>query len=141
MKISWEKEKSTGNQHFLFFPLCFLALPEENLNFLVTFILLISSAFSLEWSKILSFGINLSSIDQHRQKIYTSPTPKKGTSFLYARQRWDVLWDHPWQAGGRASGRRPVLCPEHISKTTLAWVMKFHGWIDLIQGECSAQES
>ena len=37
-------------------------------------------------------------------------------------------------AGGRAGGRRPVLCPEHISKTTLARVMKFHGWIDLIQG-------
>ena len=40
-----------------------------------------------------------------------------------------------------AGWRRPVLCPEHISKTTLARVMKFHGWIDLIQGECSAQES
>ena len=26
-----------------------------------------------------------------------------------------------------AGGRRPVLCPEHISKTTLARVMKFHG--------------
>ena len=65
--------------------------------------------------------------------------------FLYARQRRDVLWDHPWRAGGwvgvRAGGRCPVLCPEHISKTTLARVMKFHGWIDLIQGECSAQES
>ena len=44
-------------------------------------------------------------------------------------------------AGVRAGGRCPVLCPEHISKTTLARVMKFHGWIDLIQGECSAQES
>ena len=44
-------------------------------------------------------------------------------------------------AGGRPGGRRPVLCPEHIPKTTLARVMKFHGWIDLIQGECSAQES
>ena len=44
-------------------------------------------------------------------------------------------------AGRRAGGRRPVLCLEHISKTTLARVMKFHGWIDLIQGECSAQES
>ena len=43
--------------------------------------------------------------------------------------------------GRRASGRRPVLCPEHISKTTLPRVMKFHGWIDLIQGECSVQES
>ena len=58
-------------------------------------------------------------------------------SFLYAHRRRDVLWDHPWRAGGR----RPVLCPEHISKTTLPRVMKFHGWIDLIQGECSAQES
>ena len=45
------------------------------------------------------------------------------------------------RTGVRAGGRRPVLCPEHISKTTLARVMKFHGWIDLIQGECSAQES
>ena len=44
-------------------------------------------------------------------------------------------------SSGRAGGRRPVLCPEHISKTTVARVMKFHGWIDLIQGECSAQES
>ena len=42
--------------------------------------------------------------------------------------------------GGWAGGR-PVLCPEHISKTTVARVMKFHGWIDLIQGECSARES
>ena len=31
-----------------------------------------------------------------------------------------------------AGGRRPVLCPEHISKTSLPRVMKFHGWIDLI---------
>ena len=37
-------------------------------------------------------------------------------------------------------GRRPVLCPEHISKTILPRVMKFHGWIDLIKGECSEQE-
>ena len=43
--------------------------------------------------------------------------------------------------GGCPGGRRPVLCQEHNSKTTLARVMKFHGWIDLIQGECSAQES
>ena len=44
-------------------------------------------------------------------------------------------------AGGRVGGWRPLLCPEHISKTILATVMKFHGWIDLIKGECSAQES
>ena len=31
-------------------------------------------------------------------------------------------------------------CPEHISETILARVMKFHGWIDLNEGECSAQE-
>ena len=44
-------------------------------------------------------------------------------------------------AGGRAGGRRPLLCLENISKTILATVMKFHGWIDLIKGECSVQES
>ena len=63
--------------------------------------------------------------------------PSYTCNLLYARRRRDILWDHLWRAGGR----RPVLCPEHISKTTLARVMKFHGWIDLIQGECSAQES
>ena len=28
----------------------------------------------------------------------------------------------------------------NISKTILAMVMKFYGWIDLIKGECSAHE-
>ena len=37
-----------------------------------------------------------------------------------------------------AGGRRPVLCPEHISKTILAKVMKFCACIDFINGECSA---
>ena len=40
--------------------------------------------------------------------------------------------------GGRAGA---ILCPEHISKTMLATVMKLHGWIDLIKAECSAQET
>ena len=31
-------------------------------------------------------------------------------------------------------------CPEHISKTRLAIVMKFCGWIDLIKGECSVYQ-
>ena len=44
------------------------------------------------------------------------------------------------RASGRPSVRRPVLCLEHISKTILATVMKFCGWIDLIMGECSAHE-
>ena len=38
------------------------------------------------------------------------------------------------------TGRRaasPILCPEPISKTMLAMVMKLHGWIDL-KAECSA---
>ena len=43
-------------------------------------------------------------------------------------------------SGVRADGRRPVLCPEPISKTILPTVMKFRGWIDLINGECSAHE-
>ena len=38
------------------------------------------------------------------------------------------------------AGGVPILCPEHISKTMLATIMKFHGWIDLIKGECSAHE-
>ena len=41
--------------------------------------------------------------------------------------------------GGR--GGIPNLCLEHISKTMVATVMKFRGWIDLIKAECSAQES
>ena len=40
--------------------------------------------------------------------------------------------------GGRAMS--PILCPEHISKTMLATVMKLNGWIYLIKAECSAQE-
>ena len=48
---------------------------------------------------------------------------------LYGTRRRDVLWDHPWLA----SGRRPVLCPEHISKTILVMVMDFCRWIDLIK--------
>ena len=39
-----------------------------------------------------------------------------------------------------ADGRCPVLCPEHISKIILAMVMKFCGWIDLSEGECSAHK-
>ena len=32
-------------------------------------------------------------------------------------------------------------CPVHISKTILAMVTKFYGWIDLIKGECNAHET
>ena len=44
------------------------------------------------------------------------------------------------QVGSLPSRRRPVLCLEHISKTLLAMVMKFCGWIDLIKGECSVHD-
>ena len=40
--------------------------------------------------------------------------------------------------GGRVAS--PIFCPEHISKTMLAMVMKLHGRIDLIKAECSAYE-
>ena len=41
---------------------------------------------------------------------------------------------------GWVAGQCPILCPDHISKTMLATVMKFHGWVDLIKVECTAQE-
>ena len=62
-------------------------------------------------------------------------------SDLTVFQTFDTAVEDGTYYGITRGGRRPVLCPEHISKTTLARVMKFHGWIDLIQGECSEQES
>ena len=41
------------------------------------------------------------------------------------------------RGGGGGGGGRPFLCPEHISKTIPATVMKFCGWIGLIKKECS----
>ena len=64
-------------------------------------------------------------------------------TFLYARRRWDVLWDHPWRPGRPAGGwvgGVPVLC-RSISKRLGQLVIKFHGWIDLTKVEFSAQES
>ena len=79
----------------------------------------------------------------YHQLFYTPV--EDGTYYGITRVGRASGWRAGIWVGGRASGlmggRRPVLCPEHISKTTLARVMKFHGWIDLIQGECSAQES
>ena len=43
-------------------------------------------------------------------------------------------------ASGQVGGQRQVLCLEHISKTLVAMVMKFCGWIDLTEGKCSAHE-
>ena len=48
-----------------------------------------------------------------------------------------------WTYNGITHGRQAVspFFVWSISKTMLAMVMKFHGWIDLIKAECSAQES
>ena len=46
----------------------------------------------------------------------------------------------PMASGWTVSGGVPILCLEHVSKTMLAMVMKFCGWIDPIKGECSAYE-
>ena len=76
---------------------------------------------------------------------------------------WDQNWPHPgghklepkeqrFICGESDSGERSraimallfifilEFCPEHISKTILAMVMKFCGWMDLIKWDCSADE-
>ena len=52
------KGENAGSQHFLLFPQCFFFLicPKAKFSFRVTFIL----SFTLDWSNILSFGIELS---------------------------------------------------------------------------------
>ena len=60
--------------------------------------------------------------------IYTFYTPVKDRTYYGI-------------TSGVGAGRVPILCPEHVSKTMLATVIKFHGYIDLIKAECSAQES
>ena len=64
---------------------------------------------------------------------------KQGRSIFIRPSKMGRIMLSP-MAGGRAGVRAatPILCPEHISKTMLGTVMKFHGWIDLIKAECSA---
>ena len=40
--------------------------------------------------------------------------------FLYARRRQDVLWDHPWPAGGWASGRAGGWASGRAASTSLS---------------------
>ena len=80
--------------------------------------------FSILTNISFSFGQNL--MELHSYIVYLKFHHMQ--LFLYACQRRDVLCYHPWREGGY-----PILCPEHISKTMLATVMKLHGWIDLIK--------
>ena len=52
------KGENAGNQHFLYFPQCFLQIPKTNFNFSVTIIVSVN-AFNLDHSNILSFGKEL----------------------------------------------------------------------------------
>ena len=85
-----------------------------------------SLTFPIFENTMQKWGI-LSQVRTVRQmEKFTFYTPvEDGTHYVIAR-------------GGRAAS--PIFCPEHISKTMLAMVMKFHWWIDLIKAECSAQE-
>ena len=74
----------------------------------------------------------------------------------YASCDYETSWvDRSHQGGGQCTGTITLaclifellpfifileFCSEHISKTILAMVMKFCGWIDLIKRECSALE-
>ena len=53
------KGENAGNQHFLLSPLCFLSFPKTNFNFSVTFCLSSANAVSLDQSRILWFGKEL----------------------------------------------------------------------------------
>ena len=50
------KGENAGNQHFLFFPIMFSTLSEEEIIISATFILSSAFAFNLHQSKILLFG-------------------------------------------------------------------------------------
>ena len=57
----------------------------------------------------------------------------------YASYGYETSWvDRSDQEGVQGTGTIILeFCLEHISKTVLAMVMKFCGWIDLIKAECS----
>ena len=58
---------------------------------------------------------------------------RSNSSYLYILLKTGCIMGSPMESGW-AGRHRPVLCLEHISKTILALVMKFGGWIDLIVG-------
>ena len=58
------KGENAGNQHFLLFPIMFSTLLKTNFNIWVTFTLSSANSFSLDQSKILSFGKELNTKPQ-----------------------------------------------------------------------------
>ena len=60
--------ENAGNQLFLLFPQCFLFLPRQILNCLVTFILSSANAFNLVMSKNLLFGKELNAASSNAFK-------------------------------------------------------------------------
>ena len=59
------KEGNAGNQHFLLFPQCFLPIPKRSSVF--TLHLSFANAVSLDQSKILSYGKDLTYIPEFKQ--------------------------------------------------------------------------
>ena len=58
----------------------------------------------------------------------------------YSSYGYEISWVDRSHQGGVLLFFILEFCPVNISKIILARVMKFHGCIDLIKGECSAQE-
>ena len=87
------KGENAGNQHFLFFPQCFLLYQ----GVLVTFKLSSANAFNLVTSKILSFGKGLNEKDVGFSINVTFNDP------LLAGQ---LLLECPWASKSSAGGMR-----------------------------------
>ena len=65
------KGENAGNQHFLLFPQCFLPFPKQILIIQPHLICHLQIyAFSLDWSKILSFGKELTLNKTTKFKMY-----------------------------------------------------------------------
>ena len=109
-------------------PCLFVCLSAKNFNIDDNFLIMVSDGTFI-FHMCIHCGKTISLIPRSRSSF-------KGGCLIIRPSKTGRIMGSPV-----AGGRRPVLCPEHISKTTLPRVMKFHGWIDLIQGECSAQES
>ena len=70
-----EKGENAGNKHFLFLSTMFSNLPKTNSRFLGKFILSSANVFSLDQSKNLLFGKELSLLSGIHNPVYRSPKP------------------------------------------------------------------
>ena len=62
------KGENAGNQRFLLFPQCFLAIPKIISAFEVKFILSSANASNLDQSEILAFGKELNRVQIHTKE-------------------------------------------------------------------------